>query len=179
MDSRPLRRLCSGLGLLVLLAGWAQADDVFSVSAPTFKRGMPIPVKYGYHQQNISPELRIADVPAQARSLVLIVDDPDSPSGLWTHWLLWNVPPGTTDIAEGQVPANAVQGKNNFGNVRYDGPTPPLGMHRYYFHLSALDTTLSLPAGSTRADLQKAAQGHVLQETETFGTYRSGLTLAR
>ena len=155
------------------------ADNSFSISAPSFKRGMPIPAKYGYHQQNISPELRVASVPANTRSLLLIVDDPDSPSGLWTHWLLWNLPPGTTDIAEGKVPAGAVQGKNSFGNIHYDGPTPPFGTHRYYFRLFALDATLSLPTGSTRDAVEQTGKGHVLQETETFGTYRSGMTMAR
>ena len=132
---------------------------------------MPIPIKYGFHGQNISPELRIANVPANAKSLVLIVDDPDSPSGLWTHWLVCNLPPNTTDIPEGKLPPGAMQGKNSFGNVRYDGPAPPMGTHRYFFHLYALDTTLSLPAGSSRDALVEAMKGHVVGYGQTIGIY--------
>jgi hypothetical protein len=174
-----LRRFCFCISFLVFAAGWADADNSFSLSSPAFRRGMPLPIKCGLHQQNISPELRIGNVPSNARSLVLIVDDPDAPAGLWTHWLVWNLPANTASIPEGKLPAGARQGKNSFGNTSYDGPAPPLGIHRYYFHLYALDTTLALPAGSNRGALEEAMKGHVVGETETFGTYRSGLTMAQ
>jgi Raf kinase inhibitor-like YbhB/YbcL family protein len=143
-----------------------------NVSAPAFAESKAIPTRYAYKGQNISPELRFGNIPVNARSLVLIVDDPDSPSGLWTHWLVWNLPVNTPSISEGKLPAAAVQGKNSFGHVRYDGPVPPSGTHRYFFRLYALDTMLSLPAGSGRAALLAAiANGHVVGKGETFGVY--------
>jgi Raf kinase inhibitor-like YbhB/YbcL family protein len=179
MDPHRVVRL--GFCVICLLAFFtasAKADNDFTISAPAFRSGMPMPVKFGHHQQNISPELQIKNIPAGAKSLMLIVDDPDAPSGLWTHWLVWNLPANTISISEGKLPPNAVEGKNSNGNVRYDGPAPPSGTHRYYFHLSTLDTMLSLPVGASRSQLEKAASGHILQQTETFGTYRSGLTMA-
>jgi len=171
MDSR--RAWCLGCCAFLLagFAGWAEADNSFNISSPDFEPGKPIPARYGFHQQNISPELRVGNVPANTRSMALIVDDPDAPSGLWTHWLVWNLSPNTTDIPEGKLPQRAREGKNSFGNVRYDGPAPPSGTHRYFFHIYALDSTLSLPSGSTRAALEQAMKGHVLGKAETFGTY--------
>jgi len=139
-----------------------------------------MPAKYAYKGQNLSPELRIGNVPANARSMVLIVDDPDAPAGLWTHWLVWNLPPNTTNIPEGKLPSGAIQGKNSFGNVRYDGPAPPSGTHRYFFRVYALDRMLSLSAGSDRAALVEAMNisapngipnDHLLGTGETFGVY--------
>jgi Raf kinase inhibitor-like YbhB/YbcL family protein len=142
-----------------------------TISSPAFAEGKPIPAKYAYKGQNISPELRIGNVPANAKSLALIVDDPDAPMGLWTHWLVWNLPANTTSIPEGKLPPDAREGKNSFGNVRYDGPAPPFGTHRYFFHLYALDTRLALPPGSDRAALLAAMQGHVVGSGETFRVY--------
>jgi Raf kinase inhibitor-like YbhB/YbcL family protein len=176
MDSRRLWCLVCFAFLLAVFPAIVYADNSFAVSSPDFLQGRPIPIKFGYHQQNISPELKIENVPANAKSLVLIVDDPDAPMGLWTHWLVWNLPTSTTSIPEGKLPPNAVQGKNSYGNFRYDGPAPPLGTHRYFFRVYALDTTLSLPPGSARSALEQAMNGHILQETETFGTYRMALT---
>jgi hypothetical protein len=171
MDSHRVWCLSCCVFLLVGFAELVRADNFFSISSPDFQRGMPIPNKYGFHQQNISPELRVANVPGNARSLVLIVDDPDAPAGLWTHWLIWNLPPNTTSIPEGKLPSGFIQGKNSFGNVRYDGPAPPSGTHRYFFHIYALDTTLSLPPGSNRAALEEAVKGHIVGGGETFGVY--------
>jgi Raf kinase inhibitor-like YbhB/YbcL family protein len=176
MAARILRRRFVCLCFLALAMDCAHADNAFTISSPAFQHGMPIPIQYGYDEQNISPELRIANIPAHARSLALIVDDPDSPSGLWTHWLVWNVASNITEIPEGKLPPDAREGKNSFGNVRYDGPAPPQGTHRYFFRLYALDTTISLPRGADRSALEQALNGHILTETETFGTYRMALT---
>jgi Raf kinase inhibitor-like YbhB/YbcL family protein len=169
-----LRRAGYFVGSLLLSGslGLAQSGSALSISTPAFAQGQAIPVEYAYKGQDIAPEIRIANVPAHARSLVLIVDDPDSPSGVWTHWLVWNLAAATTVIPAGKVPPGAVQGKNSFGNVRYDGPVPPSGTHRYFFRIYALDTMLSLPAGSDRAALMNAMMGpHVLDTRETFGIY--------
>src|SRR5271168_168400 len=98
-----LRLLVCGC-FLACLTGWAVAGNSFSVSSPAFATGQAIPDKQALHQQNVSPELRVANVPANARSLVLIVDDPDAPAGTWVHWLVWNLPPATTVIPEGGLP---------------------------------------------------------------------------
>jgi Raf kinase inhibitor-like YbhB/YbcL family protein len=157
--------------LLCGLLGFAGTGPRFIISAPAFALGKPIPARYAHKGQNISPELRIENVPSNALSLVLIVDDPDAPMGLWTHWLVWNLPPDTTDIPEGKLPSAAREGKNSSGHVHYDGPAPPSGTHRYFFHLYALDTTLSLPTGSSRVALEQAMNGHVVGTGETFGVY--------
>jgi Raf kinase inhibitor-like YbhB/YbcL family protein len=128
---------------------------------------------------NISPDLLIDAVPAKARTLALIVDDPDAPSGLWTHWVVWNIPPDVqreigpfqVTIPEGVVPNGAVQGKNSFGDTHYDGPAPPSGTHRYFFHVYALDSKLSLAEGASRGELEAAMKGHVVGSAEFFGTY--------
>jgi Raf kinase inhibitor-like YbhB/YbcL family protein len=174
MSARRLWCLPFSLCILVGLAGNGLAGNSFSVTAPAFAQGKPIPPQYAYAKQNKSPELRITGVPANARSLALIVDDPDSPSGLWTHWLVWNLPVAAALIPEEKLSSEARVGKNSFGDVRYDGPAPPAGTHRYFFRLYALDTTLSLPTGSARAALEKAMEGHIVGIATTFGTYQAG-----
>jgi Raf kinase inhibitor-like YbhB/YbcL family protein len=171
MDSHRVWCLSCCAFLLASLVGIAAPDHSFNLSAPAFGSGKSIPARYAYKGQNISPELRIENVPANTRSLVLIVDDPDAPSGLWTHWLVWNLPANTTDIPEGKLPRNAVEGKNSFGNVHYDGPAPPSGTHRYWFRLFALNTVLSLPSGSDSTALKSAILQHIIGVAGTFGTY--------
>jgi Raf kinase inhibitor-like YbhB/YbcL family protein len=156
----------------LLCSGWAVA--AFQISSPNFAPGQLIPDGCARAHGNVSPELRIREVPPRAKSLVLIVDDPDSPSGLWTHWLIWNIRPGTRLIPGGSPPSGAELGKNSFGAVRYDGPQPPGGVHRYFFHLYALDSVLALAPGSGRDALAVAMQGHVIAKTETMGTYAAG-----
>ena len=109
------------------------------ITSPSFEEGGTIPEKFSNNGQNVSPELRIEGAPAEAKSLALIVDDPDAPVGLVTHWLVWNIDPKTTEIAEGSAPSRAVQGKNHYDEIGYRGPHPPLGTHRYYFKIFALD----------------------------------------
>jgi Raf kinase inhibitor-like YbhB/YbcL family protein len=142
-----------------------------TLSSPEFAGGQPMPAKSALRGANKSPQLLIGSVPLNAKSLVLIADDPDSPSGLWTHWLVWNIPTSASVITEGDVPHGAVEGKNSFGNVRYDGPVPPSGTHRYFFRVSALDTSLSLERGASRSGLEAAMKGHVVGHAEFFGTY--------
>lgn len=133
-----------------------------------------MPGKHSLNGGNLSPELRIENIPGGARGLVLIVDDPDAPAGLWTHWLVWNLPASMTKITEGALPSGAVEGKNSFGHVGYDGPAPPSGTHRYFFHIYALDEPLSLPPGSERSQLLGAMSGHILGSGQFFGIYSAG-----
>jgi Raf kinase inhibitor-like YbhB/YbcL family protein len=172
MIPRLFRRSLGCVVLLAFTAGHGIAGGDFSVTAPAFAPGQPIPAKYALAGgSNRSPELKVEGAPDKTRSLVLIVDDPDAPSGLWTHWLVWNLPADLRAIAEDKLPEGARQGKNSFGDVRYDGPSPPSGTHRYFFHLYALDTTLSLPSGAGRDALEAAMAGHVVGTAETYGTY--------
>jgi Raf kinase inhibitor-like YbhB/YbcL family protein len=159
------------LGLLAAMAGHGVAGGTFSVTAPAFAQGQPIPARFALAGDNRPPGLQVKGAPDKARTLVLIVDDPDSPSGLWNHWLVWNLPADTRSIAGEALPSQAREGKNSFGHVRYDGPAPPSGTHRYFFRLYALDTTLSLLTGSGRQALEAAMDGHIVGVAETFGTY--------
>jgi len=103
--------------------------------------------------------------------LLLIMDDPDAPVGLFTHWLVWNIDSKTTEIAEKSVPKGAVQGTNDYPTLGYGGPQPPSGTHRYYFKIFALDQTLDLKAGAKRAEVDAAMRGHVIAQGELMGRY--------
>src|SRR5207245_9842887 len=109
--------------------------------------------------------------PAEAKSLTLIVDDPDAPVGLFTHWLVWNIDSKTTEIAENSVPNGAVQGTNDYPNLGYGGPQPPSGTHRYYFKIFALDRTLDLKSVSKRRELDAGLRGHTVGQGELMGRY--------
>ena len=163
----------SSILLATCLAHLAVADDsnYMTISSPDFAQGQPMPKDSAKSGGNHSPQLLIGSVPLNAKTLVLIVDDPDSPSGLWTHWLLWNIQPDAAVIAQGKAPEGAVQGKNSFGNVRYDGPAPPSGTHRYFFHIHALDSKLYVDKGATRGQLEAAMKGHEVGHADFFGTY--------
>lgn len=142
------------------------------LTSPAFTSNSDLPSKYTCDADNISPPLQIADLPEGTQSLALIVDDPDAARGDWVHWLLWNIDPSTTEIAENSVPSGAIQGLTDFGRNDWGGPCPPSGTHRYFFKLYALDTTLDIPASSKKADLQSAMQGHILDQAELIGTYQ-------
>ena len=136
-----------------------------------FKQGQPIPKKYTCEGQDVSPPLVIQNIPEGTQSLVLIVDDPDAPSGTFDHWIAWNISPETTSLSEGANVPN--QGKNGFRDTRYRGPCPPPGKpHRYFFKLYALKSMLNLPDGSSKAQVEKAMQEHVLEKAEFYGTYQ-------
>lgn len=141
------------------------------ISSSAFPEGSDIPAKFSRDGGNVNPALRIEGVPADAKSLVLVMDDPDAPMGLFTHWLLWNVDPKTTEIAENSTPKGAVRGTNDYPTLGYGGPQPPSGTHRYYFKIFALDQTLNLPTGAKRKELEKAMNGHVIAQGQLMGRY--------
>jgi len=157
--------------LLLALPLAEAAPGGFSLTSPDFAEGGAIPSRFTCEGQNISPTLEIAGVPAGAQSLVLIVEDPDAPAGTFTHWLVWNIPPGTTKIRGGAVPGNALQGTNDFGNAGYSGPCPPTGTHRYFFRLLALGSSPHLAAGASRKDLDNAIRGQVVARAVLMGRY--------
>jgi hypothetical protein len=120
---------------------------------------------------DVNPPLMVENIPPKAKSLALIVDDPDAPRGTWVHWVVWNADPGTREIKEQSIPTGAIQGMNDFGNRGYGGPCPPSGTHRYFFKLYALDTALTLGPNATKAALEAAMKGHILAEAELIGLY--------
>ena len=141
----------------------------------------PIPSRFTCDGADVSPPLTWSDVPADTRSLALVVDDPDAPDPAapqmtWVHWILYNLPAGTRALAEATVadslPAGALEGLNDWQRAGYGGPCPPIGRHRYYFKLVALDVVLPDLHCPTKVRLEQAIQGHVLQSTELIGTYQ-------
>jgi Raf kinase inhibitor-like YbhB/YbcL family protein len=181
------RQVFIPLMVCALLAGaWTAIAKVMSppsatknmtLSSIALKDGGPISGDYTCDGKNISPPLSWTGVPENTQSLVLIVDDPDAPGGVWTHWILFNLPADTLNLAEdfGKSPAahTAKQGRNDFKQIGYSGPCPPAGTkHRYYFKIFALDTTLNLPPDTTRKDIDAAMAKHVLSAGQLMGTYQ-------
>ena len=155
---------------LVALASFAAGGARMKITSSTFQEGGNIPPKFTCNGGDSSPPLQIAEIPSGAKSLALVVDDPDAPSGLFTHWIVWNIAPQTNAIAEGSAP-QGVQGTNDFGKSGYGGPCPPSGTHRYYFKIFALDRELNLPSGTKRNQLDAAMKGHVVAQGELVGLY--------
>jgi Raf kinase inhibitor-like YbhB/YbcL family protein len=156
--------------LLSAIASFAAGGATMKITSSAFHEGANIPSKFTCDGSDTSPPLQIAGVPSGAKSLVLIVDDPDAPSGLFTHWLVWNIPPQTGSIAEGSAP-QGVQGANDFGKSGYRGPCPPPGTHRYSFKIFALDRELELRSGAKRSQVDAAMKGHVIAQGELVGRY--------
>ena len=140
-----------------------------SVKSPAFESGKPIPKKYSCDGQDINPPLTIEGTPKEAKTLVLVVDDPDAPSGTFDHWVVWNIPVSTSKINENTVPGK--EGMNSARQPGYMGPCPPSGTHRYFFKAYALDTELSLGIASKKKDVEKAIQGHIIAKGELMGLY--------
>ena len=131
-----------------------------------------IPAKYTCDGVNISSPLTINEAPTDAKSLVLIVDDPDAPGGDWVHWTVFNIDPATTEIAEGAVPSGGVEGMTDFGKSGWGGPCPPSGVHHYQFKLYVLDTKLTLGTSAKKQDIEEAMQEHILGQTLLVGLYQ-------
>lgn len=148
-----------------------------TISSTAFLDGAAIPRKFTCDGQDLSPPLAWSDVPAGAQSLALICNDPDAPMGTWTHWVLWNIPPGATSLPEGlpkdaSLPSGMKQGLNSWPRVGYNGPCPPPGKpHHYVFTLYALDNELDLPAQAHENALENALKGHVLAQAQLVGMY--------
>ena len=134
------------------------------LTSSVFKHKEKIPTKYTCDGDDVSPPLKIEEAPEGTKSFALIVDDPDAPVGTWVHWVVWNIPADTKDIAENTAPGT--EGLNDFGKTPYGGPCPPSGTHRYFFKLYALDTELDL-TDAKKKDLEKAMDGHILVLTKS------------
>lgn len=149
-----------------------------TVTSTAFSAGMSIPVKFTGQGTNISPDVAWSRASASVKSYVLICDDPDAPNGTWVHWTMWNIPSSTTSLPAGvaldaALPDGSIQGITSSGRHGYSGPMPPKGnAHHYYFRMYALDTLLILDASSSRVQLDKAMQEHVLSQGQLMGTYQ-------
>lgn len=145
--------------------------------SPAFQDGCLIPRKYTCEGEELSPPLEIQEIPKEAKSLVLIMDDPDVPKhlrkdGMWVHWVLFNIPKETRTIEENRLPEGTLG--MGTGMMGYQGPCPPDREHRYFFKLYALDTWLNLKEGSTKEDVEKAMEGHILELSSFIGRYEKG-----
>lgn len=141
------------------------------LTSSAFANNGLIPSENTCDSADVSPPLAISEVPKNAKSLALIMDDPDAPVGTWDHWIVFNIPPSTAQIAKGTEP-KGVAGRNSWGRTGYGGPCPPSGTHRYFFKLYALDTTLNLVESSNKNDLEKAMESHIIEKAELMGTYK-------
>jgi len=178
--------------LVIILLGWlcgcksqTQPESklerrqamAIKIESSAFPEGGMIPEKYTCDGEDISPPLKWDSAPEGTKSLALISDDPDAPVGTWVHWVIFNLPPDTTELQENITPVEtidnrALQGKNDFGKIGYGGPCPPGGTHRYYFKLYALDTMLTLQPGATKQQLLNAMEGHILAQGQLIGKYK-------
>ena len=151
------------------------------LSSSAFTQGGSIPPTFTCEGSDTSPQLSWSGTPAAAKSLALIVDDPDAPDPakpqrVYVHWVVYNLPPETSSLAEnaskGGMPAGSIQGKNDWGKQEYGGPCPPIGRHRYFFKLYALDSAVSIGDAADKKTLEAAMHGHILAQAEIMGTYQ-------
>jgi hypothetical protein len=169
-------------GVLALCLGAAGATPdrkgTMGLTSTAFGEGQPIPAKYTCDGQNVSPPIHWSGVPRETKSLVLIVDDPDAPSGTWVHWVVYDLPPTVTELSEDlaknqYIPGGAKQGLNDFKHLGYGGPCPPSGKaHRYYLKLYALDRVLNLRPGAAKKEVEQAMEKHTLGQAQLMGTYK-------
>ena len=182
MRARVPLAICLFLSMLISIPWKLDAQGKggtmsIQLSSSAFSPRGTIPEKFTCDGLDLSPKLTWNAPPAGTRSFALIMDDPDAPVGTWVHWVLFDVPADTKELPEGvakqeQVAGGARQGRNDFGKIGYGGPCPPPGKpHRYFFKLYALDGKLSLKAGATKADVERAMKGHILAQAELMGTY--------
>lgn len=184
--SVELRQAAWGVAMALLLAVTSlpgcrdsiARGQTMHLSSTSFQDGSRIPAKYTCSGAGISPQLAWNAPPAATASLALIVTDPDAPRGIFTHWVLYDLPAETRALPEGlpgvgQLPDGALQGRNDFGEIGYGGPCPPPGSpHHYIFTLYALDAKLNLPVGEKRAQVEAAMQGHILASGKLIGLFQ-------
>jgi hypothetical protein len=174
------KTLVAGVLLTTAVTRSSGAESMtLALTSPSFGPSGAIPSKHTCEGADVSPVLRIAGVPAFAKSLALIVDDPDAPDPkapkmTWVHWVLYNLPPSVTELGEAvtRLPAGTLEGTNDWKRTGYGGPCPPIGRHRYFHKLYALDTVLPDLGKPTKAKLEKAMAGHIVATAELVGTYQ-------
>lgn len=157
------------------MIGDSTPSSGFCLISPAFSEGASIPVQYTCKGQNISPPLNIINVPKGAKSLALVLHDPDAVGSDFTHWVVWNIPANIETVAANSVPLDAILGKNSAGENKYMGPCPPVGtgVHRYKFELYALGQPISLDRNSGRSDFQKVIEPHVIDKYALTGLFEA------
>jgi Raf kinase inhibitor-like YbhB/YbcL family protein len=147
------------------------SNSGMELTSPAFNNGEAIPMQYTCKGENVSPPLNIINIPNEAKSLSLIMHDPDAPVGDFVHWLMWDIQPNTQALRANSVPVGAVQGVTGFNKNQYGGPCPPegTGTHRYVFELYALDRSLNLPPNTSRDKLEEVMKGHIVEQTTLTG----------
>jgi hypothetical protein len=178
---------CSAVSALTLVAalagGPAFAEDTMKLTSTAFGENQSIPKLYTCEGKDVSPPLAWSGVPANAKSLALIVDDPDAPDPAaprmtWVHWVLYNIPASATGLAEGiapgALPKGTLEGVNDWQRTGYGGPCPPIGRHRYFHKLYALDTALPDLKKPTKGALEQAMKGHIVTQAQLIATYEKG-----
>ena len=145
-------------------------ENVMKVTSSAFSDGHTIPAKYTCDGSDVIPPLDFDDIPPRAVTLALIMDDPDAPMGTWDHWVIWNMPPQQRHVAEGKEPQGIV-GRNSWKKNAWGGPCPPDREHRYFFKVYALDRQLDIPPNSTKKELERAMEGHIIEEAQLMGRY--------
>ena len=141
------------------------------VSSPMIRHGQPIPEKYTCEGEDINPQITVLGAPEKTKSFAVIVDDPDAGNKTWNHWIMWDIPPEFSSISENSVPVGAVQGKQSFGNYKYEGPCPPSGEHRYFFKVFALNNMLKLPEDTSKTELLNYIDENLIEKAEFYGIY--------
>jgi Raf kinase inhibitor-like YbhB/YbcL family protein len=164
--------LIAGFLVSTVLSKEGMKMDALKISSSAFENNGNIPAKYTCDGPNVNPHLKIENVPAGAKSLALIVDDPDAPRGMWVHWVVWNIDSKTSEIKENSIPKGSVQGINDFEKHDYGGPCPPSGTHRYFFKLYALDTLLNFSSDAGKAGLERAMKDHIVGQAQITGLYK-------
>lgn len=147
------------------------STSTLSLTSSAFEHETSMPSKYTCDGPNVSPPLAWSNVPEGTASFALVMDDPDAPGGTWDHWIVFNIPPSVSGVAESEEP-EGVPGKNSFGRSGYGGPCPPSGSHRYIFRLYALDASLDISEGSSKAEVLGSMEGHIIEQAELMGTYQ-------
>lgn len=141
------------------------------ITSPSFEHNQNMSSKYSCDGENVNPPLQFIDIPQNAKSLVLIVDDPDAPSKTWIHWVVFNIDPKTSGIEENSKPTTGIEGMTDFGRTGWGGPCPPSGVHRYFFKLYALDSTLNLSSAAGKKEVEDAMEDHIIESSELTGLY--------
>lgn len=142
------------------------------ILSSAFQNNQYIPSKYTCQGQDINPPLKFSEIPDNAKSLVVICDDPDAPSKTWVHWLVFNIDPKETEIKEGSKFKTGIEDITDFGRAGYGGPCPPSGKHRYFFKLYALDIVLNIDGNVKKENIEEAMEGHILEKAELIGLFQ-------
>lgn len=163
--------ICAAIFMLFIFQGviFAQEGASMRISSPDFQHNQDMPKRLSCQGEDVNPLLIIDGIPKEAKSLALIVDDPDAPAGTWVHWLVYDIPV-VGRIEENSIPGK--QGLNSAGQINYHGPCPPSGTHRYFFKIYALDKMLNLDEGLSKEELEKAIEGHILDKAQLIGLYK-------